>query len=64
MHDRPECLGPFPLPGQPTDALPGTERKIRILIERAQRKEPLFHPLDGLNCPTLHMVGLVKEESA
>lgn len=34
-------------PGEPTDAPPGSERKIRIMIERAARREPLFHPLDG-----------------
>ncbi len=39
---QPECP-----PGEPTDALPGSERKIRILVERAARREPLFHPLDG-----------------
>jgi hypothetical protein len=35
------------VPGEPTSAAPGSERKIRILIERATRREPLFHPLDG-----------------
>jgi hypothetical protein len=42
-------LAPIPqcLPGEPTDAAPGSERKIRVLIERAARHEPLFHPLDG-----------------
>ncbi len=37
-------------PGQPTGAAPGSPRKIRILTERAARREPLFHPLDGPNC--------------
>jgi hypothetical protein len=35
------------LPGQPTDAPPGSEQKIRVLTERASRRESLFHPLDG-----------------
>jgi hypothetical protein len=64
MSDGIECLGPFPLPGEPTDALPGTERKIRILIERARRKEPLFHTLDGCNCPTGRLHLRLAEESA
>jgi hypothetical protein len=33
-------------PGEPTDAPPGSEEKIRILIERAARRQPLFHPMD------------------
>jgi len=40
--------GPLALPGEPTEAPPGSELKIRILTERAARGEPLFHPLDGL----------------
>jgi hypothetical protein len=38
---------PLSRPGEPTDAPPGSPRKIRILTERAARREPLFHPLDG-----------------
>jgi hypothetical protein len=38
------------LPKEPTDALPGTERKIRVMMERAARREQLFHPLDGVAC--------------
>ena len=34
--------------GEPTAAGPGTESKIQVMIERAARREPLFHPLDGL----------------
>jgi hypothetical protein len=34
--------------GEPTPAGPGTEPKIQVMIERAERREPLFHPLDGL----------------
>lgn len=34
-------------PMQPTAALPGSEEKIRVMTERAERREQLFHPLDG-----------------
>jgi hypothetical protein len=40
--------GMIPSPGEPTVAGPGTERKIQVMLERALRREPLFHPLDGL----------------
>jgi hypothetical protein len=40
------------LRGEPTDAPPGSEEKIRVLIERAARREPLFHPNDGLKLGT------------
>jgi hypothetical protein len=48
VHDPFYCPEPECAPGEPTDAAPGSERKIRILVERAARHEPLFHPLDGL----------------
>lgn len=32
---------------EPTDALPGTEEKVRILEERARRGQSLWHPLDA-----------------
>jgi hypothetical protein len=35
-------------PGEPTDAAPGSPRKIRVLTERAARREALFHPQDNL----------------
>lgn len=35
-------------PGEPTNAAPGSPRKIRILMERAARREALFHPHDGM----------------
>jgi len=35
-----------PLPDTPTDALPGTEAKSLVLMERVARREQLFHPLD------------------
>jgi hypothetical protein len=33
---------------EPTAALPGSEQKIRVMTERAARREQLFHPMDGL----------------
>jgi hypothetical protein len=39
---------PISRPGEPTTAAPGSARKIRVLMERAARKESLFHPLDGV----------------
>ncbi len=39
---------PVSRPGEPTDAPPGSSRKIRVLMERAARREPLFHPSDNL----------------
>src|SRR5436305_1269802 len=52
-HGERGMFGRFPLlrsgaPAQePTQALPGTEEKIRVMIERAALREQLFHPLDG-----------------
>lgn len=40
--------GAIPAPGEPTPAGPGTERKILVMMERAMRREPLFHALDGI----------------
>ena len=37
---------PGALPGEPVDATPGSPEKIRILTERAARREQLFHPED------------------
>lgn len=39
---------PESVPGQPTDAPPGSPRKVRVLMERAARREPLFHPGDNM----------------
>ena len=47
MTEHPEIGTLLPSPGEPTEALPGTETKIQILIARAARREPLFHPYDG-----------------
>jgi len=35
------------LPAAPTIAWPGTEAKVRVLMERAMRGEQLFHPMDA-----------------
>jgi hypothetical protein len=32
---------------EPTDALPGTAEKVRVLEERARRGQTLWHPLDA-----------------
>src|SRR2546423_7813948 len=39
--------GAAPLPEFATDAMPGSEEKILILMERAARREALFHPDDN-----------------
>lgn len=39
---------PLSRPGEPTDAAPGSVAKIRVLTERASRREALFHPRDNL----------------
>ncbi len=35
------------LPPGPTDALPGSEEKVRVLAERARQRLALWHPLDA-----------------
>jgi hypothetical protein len=39
---------PVSQPGEPTSAPPGSAIKIRVLTERAARREALFHPQDNL----------------
>jgi hypothetical protein len=39
---------PASRPGEPTTAAPGSATKIRVLMERAARREALFHPDDNL----------------
>jgi hypothetical protein len=41
-----DFYGRPPLPHEPTDAQPGSEAKILVLIERAQRGQSLWHPKD------------------
>jgi hypothetical protein len=38
------------LPCEPTDALPGSPEKIRVLMERAARGQELFHEEDAELC--------------
>ncbi len=35
------------LPAEPTQARPGSPEKLRVLEQRAERGESLFHPLDA-----------------
>ena len=39
-----ECL-------EPTDAMPGTEDKIKVLTERLELGQRLWHPQDACRCP-------------
>jgi len=48
MDDELDFMGPAVLPGEPTEAVPGSEKKIRVMMERASRREQLFHPEDGI----------------
>lgn len=34
-------------PDEPTTALPGTEEKVRVMIQRAALRQGLFHPNDA-----------------
>jgi len=38
----------LPLPGEPTQAMPGSREKIAVMKARAQRGEQIFHPDDAL----------------
>lgn len=38
---------PLPERGEPTEAEPGSEWKVRVLAARQARGEPLFHPEDA-----------------
>lgn len=50
-------------PGEPTDAPPGSPRKISVLTERASRREALFHPKDNLKrVPPEQLAGEADEE--
>src|SRR5437660_3820538 len=40
--------GLAPLPERPTGAAPGSEEKILILMDRAAKRQALFHPADNL----------------
>jgi hypothetical protein len=47
-----------PLPAQPTSAPPGSEEKVLILMERARRRESLWHPADAPMDPESHKLGV------
>ncbi|MGD9648117.1 MAG: hypothetical protein AB7U73_20560, partial [Pirellulales bacterium] len=38
---------------QPTDAMPGTEEKLQVLIKRLDAGLPLWHPSDRRHLPEL-----------
>jgi hypothetical protein len=40
-------VGRVPLPDEPTDAPPGSEAKVLILMERARKRQGLWHPDDA-----------------
>ncbi len=46
-HGVRDFNGRAPLPSQPTLALPGTPEKVRILEQRARRRQALWHPDDA-----------------
>lgn len=46
MTTRPARLGTC-LPDAPTDALPGSPEKVRVLAERFRLGVSLWHPLDA-----------------
>ncbi len=52
---------PESIPGQATDAPPGSARKVRVLMERAARREPLFHPGDNMK-RVLPLPGVMEPE--
>ena len=45
--DFPELLEDLPLDDCPTDALPGTPEKERVMTSRAERRKSIFHPDDA-----------------
>jgi hypothetical protein len=40
-----------PLPASPTDAVPGSEAKILVMMDRASKRQQLFHPEDAIGKP-------------
>lgn len=43
-----------PLPAEPTFAIPGSQEKMRIMMERVARGERVFHPDDREEWKTGH----------
>lgn len=56
-----EGFGDPPLPAQPTDAEPGTMRKIAVMRRRDDRGESVTHPLDAGMPPITDTMSLGKE---
>jgi hypothetical protein len=48
LSDGGDFNGGYQLPAEPTQALPGTEEKIRVLAERFDRHDALWHPQDAI----------------
>jgi hypothetical protein len=44
VEDR---VGRVPLPDAPTVAAPGSEAKVLVLMERARKRQSLWHPADA-----------------
>jgi hypothetical protein len=42
-----DYVGRVPLPEAPTAAPPGSEEKVRVLMERARKRQGLWHPADA-----------------
>ena len=40
-------VGRVPLPRTPTSAPPGSEAKVLVLMERANKRQSLWHPADA-----------------
>jgi hypothetical protein len=62
MDAAPASRRASPPVAEPTTAGPGTERKIEVMIQRAARREPLFHPLDGLRQTQRQPLPMVPEQ--
>jgi hypothetical protein len=46
-HFHPDRNGGRPLPREPTQALPGSFEKVRVLRDRARQRLQLWHPEDA-----------------
>ncbi len=53
---RPDFNGRSGVP-EPTDALPLSEEKMQVMVERARLGQELWHPLDGISTRGLRGVG-------
>jgi hypothetical protein len=55
VEDR---VGRVPLPDAPTGAMPGSEAKVLILMERARKRQSLWHPADAPMDVESHTLGV------